>query len=89
MMPDGTLHGNRYLGPGTKVCLENGLNDAGEEASEYGVVVHCWRHEELGYGFYDCYVAFFGGTFPSGEPADKPYILRYAASTLATIEDGS
>lgn len=87
MAPDGTLHAMRYLAPGTRVCLESGLNDAGEEAPEYGVVIHCWRIEEL--DAYDCYVAFFGSEFPTGEPNEKPYILRYYTSTLETVENVS
>ncbi len=83
MMPDGTLHGDRYLAPGTRVCRENGAADSGEDAREYGIVVHCWKDDEL--GLYDCYVAFFGSTFPDAKPSDKPYILRYAACTLKTL----
>jgi hypothetical protein len=85
MAPDGTRHGERYLAPGTRVCLENGLNDDGEDAPEYGVVVHCWRDE--GAGGYDCYVAFFGSELPTNEPTEKPYVLRYYASTLATVQE--
>jgi hypothetical protein len=84
LAPDGTRHGIRYLAPGTRVCLENGLNDAGADAPEYGVVVHCWRDESI--DMYDCYVAFFGAGFPTGEPSEKPYILRYYTSTLRTVE---
>jgi len=84
LAPDGTRHGIRYLYPGTRVCLENGLNEAGEAAPEYGVVVHCWRDE--GIDIYHCYVAFFGAGFPTGVPSEKPYILRYSTSTLRTVE---
>lgn len=82
--PDGTLHGMRYLAPGTRVRLESGLNDAGENVPEYGMVVHCWRDDKV--DGYDCYVAFFGGDFPTSKPCEKPYILRYYSSTLATVE---
>lgn len=85
MAPDGTLHGDRYLAPGTRVCLEHRQND--EISPEYGVVVHCWHDDQL--QGYDCYVAFFGDGFPPTMPPEKPYILRYSASTLATIEDVS
>jgi hypothetical protein len=50
---------------------------------ECGVIMHTWRSDELG-GLEDCYVAFFGPEFP--EPgcalAEKPYVLRYAATSL-------
>jgi len=80
MHKDGTLHGNRYLAPGTKVRLDNG----GEiPFSEYGVIVHCWRDEQT--SLFDCHIAFYGEEMPLGEPDEKPYILRYYASTLATV----
>lgn len=74
---------DRYLAPGTHVSLRK-IEDEGEHASpEVGVVVHCWMDPE--HGFYDCYVAFFGDALPSGAPDDRPYILRYAATSLAVI----
>jgi hypothetical protein len=66
---------------GTKVRYD-GLQDGGPE---FGVVVHCWMSEEL--GGYDCYVAFFGNEFPSGRPKQKPYVLRYAASSLNIVRE--
>ena len=59
----------------------DGLVDGGPE---FGVVVCCWLDQQI--GFHDCYVAFFGTEIPSGEPYAKPYILRYAAITLARLE---
>ena len=73
---------DRYLHPGTKVRLDS-VNGNDRVTSEYGVVVHCWENQEL--GFHDCYVAFFGDAMQSGQPAEKPYILRYAAISLTTI----
>lgn len=70
-----------YLTPGTQVRYD-GLVDGGPE---YGVVVHCWYEPEI-YG-HDCYVAFFGPEMPSGQPSEKPYILRYAASSLVPVMD--
>jgi len=75
------IHGP-YLPPGTPV-LYDGLVEGGPE---YGVVVHCWLDEEI-YG-YDCYVAFFGNTQPTAKPAEKPYILRYASTSLTVIDPG-
>jgi len=69
------------LSAGTKVRYD-GLVEGGPE---FGVVVHCWMSEEI--GGYDCYVAFFGSEFPSGTPRTKPYILRYAASSLNVIKE--
>lgn len=71
----------RFLKPGTRVSYD-GLQD---DRPELGVIVHCWFDEEI--GEHDCYVAFFGLAFPDGKPAEKPYILRYAAGSL-TVLDG-
>jgi hypothetical protein len=76
-------HEDRYLAPGTKVRLDSLVNNNEEVTSEYGVVVHCWKDEAV--GFFDCYVAFFGDAIPSGQPSEKPYVLRYAAITLVPI----
>jgi hypothetical protein len=38
-------------------------------------------------GGYDCYVAFVGSELPNGQPKTRPYILRYAASSLSVIEE--
>ena len=64
-----------YLSPGTKVVHEsvNGI-------LEYGVIVYCWISAVI--KAYDCYVAFFGEKMPDGEPDGKPYILRYAVTSL-------
>ena len=35
---------------------------------------------------YDCYVAFFGTEIPIRKPSEKPYVLRYAASSLRITE---
>jgi hypothetical protein len=77
--------GDRFLAPGTKVCLGPAIDDEGKVTSEYGVVVHCWHEESI--AAYDCYVAFFGDSFPSGMPTQKPYVLRYAATSLTTVTD--
>lgn len=71
---------DRFLAPGTRVRL----NGAGSERPEYGVVVHCWLDDEI--GMHDCYVAFFGDEVPKGRPDETPYILRYAARSLAAIQ---
>jgi hypothetical protein len=57
------------------------VHETGER--ECGVIVHTWKAEELG-GLEDCYIAFFGKEFPEPgcEPAEKPYVLRYAAVSL-------
>jgi hypothetical protein len=70
-----------FLPAGTKVRY-GGLE---EDGPEFGVVVHCWMSEEI--GGYDCYVAFFGNEFPSGRPKQKPYVLRYAASSLNVVSE--
>jgi hypothetical protein len=67
------------LPPGTRVRYD-GL----EDGPEYGIVVHCWFNEEI--GGHDCHVAFFGGAFPSGAPEQKPYMLRYASTSLVVID---
>lgn len=70
-----------FLKPGTPVRRTN----IGDEISEDGVVVHCWFDDEM--GAHDCYVAFFGDAIPGGKPAVKPYVLRYASTSLVVIED--
>lgn len=50
---------------------------------EVGVVVWTWSDN---YGDQDAYVAFFGNTFPTDVPEGKPYVLRYAASSLIPIQ---
>jgi len=71
-----------FLPAGTRVRL-----DSGEGGPEFGVVVHCWS-EDLGDGFliYDCYVAFFGREFPDGSPEEKPYVLKYASTSLQVLD---
>ena len=73
---------SRYLQPGTLVRRIN-HRDGGQED---GVVDHCWRDDEL--GVFDCYVAFFGSAIPEGKPSEKPYVLRYASTSLTEINSG-
>jgi len=47
-------------------------------------VVYCWADDEI--DAYDCYVAFHGSRSPKSAPEQKPYVLRYAASSLKVIE---
>jgi hypothetical protein len=68
-----------FLRIGTKVRYD------GSGRPEFGVVVSCWMSEDI--GGYDGYVAFFGNEFPSGPPKQRPYILRYAASSLAVVSE--
>lgn len=51
-----------------------------KSTKECGIVVHVWDDA----GAEDCYVAFFGFEFPSltAEPTQKPYVLRYYATSL-------
>lgn len=70
-----------FLSPGTAVRLDGlPVEDGGPE---YGIVVHCWRDIEA--NFYDCYIAFFGNKWPNGEPTEKPYILRYATTSVTVL----
>ena len=71
---------DRYLEPGTQVRLIN----HGDDSWEDGIVIHCWLDAEI--GVHDCYVAFFGDTIPDGKPTAKPYVLRYASTSLALLE---
>ena len=68
---------------GTRVRLDS-HNETGQNPSEYGVVIHCWRDTEL--QIYDCLIAFFGSEFPDGRPEEKPYILRYASMHLVVVD---
>lgn len=72
---------DRFLEPGTAVRR----TDIGNESWEDGVVVHCWFDDEI--GAHDCYVAFFGNAIPEGKPLVKPYVLRYASTSLVVIEN--
>jgi hypothetical protein len=74
---------DRYLAPGTKVISGAYANDDEHQTYEVGIVVHCWLDDEI--GACDCYIAFFGSEFPTDKPSEAPYILRYAAMTLAEI----
>jgi hypothetical protein len=71
----------QFLPAGTRVRLDNQLNGK----SEFGVVVHCWMDEEV--RAYDCYIAFFGDSFPTGQPEQKPYVLRYFSKTLKVVPE--
>ncbi|QIK78004.1 hypothetical protein G7077_02825 [Sphingomonas piscis] len=73
--------GDRFIAPGTPVRYD-GLEEGG---SQYGIVIHCWSDDDL--GAHDCYVAFFGAEMPAFKPAETPYVLRYAASSLSVLND--
>lgn len=70
---------DEFLEPGARVRLLSGIDGSWED----GVVVHCWLDDEI--GVYDCYIAFFGDAIPEGKPAEKPYVLRYAATSLTRL----
>jgi hypothetical protein len=74
---------DRLIAAGTRVRLDSLVNDDDECTSEFGVVVQCWLDDEI--GMFDCYVAFFGGAFPDGKPSEKPYVLRYGATSLTVL----
>jgi hypothetical protein len=73
-----------YLPPGTRVRYD------GTGVPEYGIVIHCWVNDDShafddSYAFYDCYIAFFGDQFPEGAPKHRPYILRYASTSVTVL----
>lgn len=72
---------DRNLESGTKVRLNNHADGTWED----GAVVHCWLSDEI--NAHDCYVAFFGEAIPAGQPAVKPYVLRYASFSLTVLEE--
>lgn len=74
---------DRLIPPGTRVRLDSLVNDDDEPTPEFGVIVHCWLDDEI--AAFDCYVAFFGAEFPEGKPSEKPYVLRYAATSLTVL----
>ncbi len=74
---------DRFIQAGTRVRLDSLVNDDDAPTSEFGVVVHCWLDDEI--GVFDCYVAFFGAGFPNAKPSEKPYVLRYAATSLTVL----
>jgi hypothetical protein len=61
------------------VRLDSGQRDG----PEYGVVIHCWEDDEI--HAWDCYIGFFGTSFPNAKPSEKPYVLRYAVTSLDVI----
>lgn len=76
-----TIPMDRILEPGTKVRLTNHADGGWED----GVVIHCWVNDEI--NAHDCYVAFFGEAIPEGQPAKKPYVLRYASTSLTVLAE--
>lgn len=50
-----------------------------KSTGEVGVIVCLWTND---HGDEDSYIAFFGAAFPTGEPAQKPYVLRYFTTGL-------
>lgn len=71
---------DRHLVPGAKVRLTNHADGSWEDA----FVAHCLMSPET--DAHDCYVAFFGEAIPTGRPAVKPYLLRYACTSLTPLE---
>ncbi|MEZ5960259.1 MAG: hypothetical protein R3C30_07480 [Hyphomonadaceae bacterium] len=69
-----------FLSPGTKVRYD-GLVDRGPE---FGIVIHCWIDPD--HDFYDCHIAFYGDALPEGAPREKPYVLRYASTSLVVLD---
>ena len=69
--------------PGTKVRYHGLAEEDG--GPEVGLVIHCWMSDE--FNGYDCYVAFFGRSFPEGQPTEIPYVLRYASTSLEIITE--
>ena len=63
------------------------IHEIGDDV-EVGVVVWVWR--SLGGEedpLFDCYVAFFEGAFPEGDPNSPPYIMRYSDTALRPYDD--
>jgi len=50
---------------------------------EVGIVIYSWFNDEI--DGEDNYVAFFGAEFPTGQPSERPYVLRYSSSSLEPI----
>jgi len=66
---------------GTKVRRKN--------SGEVGVILHTWQCTEPGFEEdIDCYVAFYGDSFPDkGKSCKKPYVLRYFCSSLEVVNE--
>jgi len=62
--------------PGDRVVLRS--------TGEVGLVVCTWWDE---HGWWDCYVAFVGTSWPPERepPAERPYLLRYMAASLEAL----
>ena len=66
-----------------QMSLRIGQKVSHRSGGEVGVVVWTWKND---HGDVDTYVAFFGESFPVGEPTEKPYVLRYYDSSLEALD---
>ena len=55
-----------------------------KSTGEVGIIIYTWESKEI--LEIDCYIAFFGKSFPQAEPDEKPYVLRYTLSSLEILE---
>ena len=76
--------GDRYIPPGTSVRIP-WIDEDGNPAPEYGIMIHCWFDELM--GVHDCLFASFGDALPSGNPGEKPAIFRYTAPSFDILSD--
>lgn len=74
--------GDRYIAPGTRVCID-WVGEDGKPRPEYGIMVHCWLDPVM--GLYDCLFASFGDALPDGCPEDRPGIFQYTAASFRVI----
>ena len=51
---------------------------------EAGCVVWSWLNEE--FDVVEYYVAFFGTKLPEGKPSEKPYVLRFAETSISAFD---
>jgi len=66
-----------------QISIQIGQTVRHKDTGEIGIVVWVWNDE---YGDTDTYVAFYGDEMPVGKPEVQPYVLRYNAGSLQTVE---
>ena len=62
-----------------------GVGDAVKHVGtgEVGIVIWQWDSDGT---TSDNYVAFFGDSFPTGKPPEKPCVLRYYSTSLTKVD---
>ena len=76
---------HEYVGRQVRCSFSNDPNDTDEDKDivECGTIVAAWFDSQM--DAIDCYIAFYGTSFPEGKPSEEPYILRYFENSLEPV----